>query len=132
MYSIEFEYLTHAGQKVPIIPIGIKKKGKWYELWAFVDTGATYSIFEAKEAERLEVDIYKGRKMMVIVGDGSFIPVYFHKVIMKIGEVEFKAEVGFSERLGVGFNLLGRKDVFEIFKVCFDDRKKIVSFLREE
>ena len=51
---------------------------------------------------------------------------------MKIGEVEFKAEVGFSERLGVGFNLLGRKDVFEIFKVCFDDRKKIVSFLREE
>ena len=70
MYSIEFEYLTHAGQKVPIIPIGIKEKGKWYELWAFVDTGATYSVFEAKEAERLEVDIYKGRKMMVIVGDG--------------------------------------------------------------
>ena len=97
-----------------------------------MDTGATYSVFEAKEAERLEIDIYKGRKMMIIIGDGSFIPVYFHKVIMKIGEVEFKAEVGFSERLGVGFNLLGRKDVFEIFKVCFDDRKKIVSFLREE
>jgi len=46
MYPIEFEYSTHAGQKVPIIPVGIKGKDKWYELWAFVDTGATYSVFE--------------------------------------------------------------------------------------
>mgnify|MGYP000029322170 FL=1 len=55
MYSIEFEYSTHAGQKVPIIPIGIKKKGKWYELWAFVDTGATYSVFEAKELSLIHI-----------------------------------------------------------------------------
>jgi len=134
MYSIEFEYSTHVGRKVPIIPVGIRGKDKWHELWVFVDTGATYSVFEAKEAERLQVDVYKGKKIMVIVGDGSFIPVYFHKITIKIerGEVEFKTEIGFSERLGVGFNLLGKKGVFEIFKVCSDDRKKIVSFSREE
>lgn len=70
--------------------------------------------------------------MMVIVGDGSYIPVYFHRVTLKIGDEEFPAEVGFSEQLGIGFNLLGRKDVFEIFKVCFSDEKGIISFHKEK
>ena len=131
MHSIDFEYSTYAGKKVPLIPLNIKSKDKWYEIWAFVDSGATYSVFKAKEAERLDIDIYSGKEIMVIVGDGSFIPVYFRNVTLMIGELEFLAEVGFSERLGVGFNLLGRKDIFEIFKVCFSDKKGIISFFKE-
>ncbi len=132
MYSIEFEYSMYKGLKVPLIPVGFKGKSRWHELWAFVDSGATYTIFEAKEAELLEIDILAGKKMMIVVGDGSFIPVYFHKVQMKIGDIQFESEIGFSERLGVGFSLLGRKDIFEIFKVCFSDKEKRVSFIKEE
>jgi len=130
MYSVEFEYSTYKGLKVPLIPVEFKGKDRWYELWAFVDSGATYTILEAKEAELLGIDILTGKKMMIVVGDGSFIPVYFHKVAMKIGDIEFESEVGFSERLGVGFNLLGRNDIFEIFKVCFSDKEKRVSFIK--
>jgi hypothetical protein len=42
--------------------------------------------------------------------------------------IELQVEVGFSEKLGVGFNLLGRKDIFDVFKICFDESKKIVTF----
>jgi hypothetical protein len=31
------------------------------------------------------------------------------------------AKVGFSDKLNVGFNLLGRMDVFQRFKVCFQE-----------
>jgi len=48
MYSIGFEYTAHAGRKIPIIPVIIKGETGWYEIWVFVDSGATYSIFEAK------------------------------------------------------------------------------------
>jgi len=38
------------------------------------------------------------------------------------------APIGFSERLGVGFNLLGRKGIFEHFKVCFSDKERRITF----
>ncbi len=129
MHSIEFEYSLYKGLRVPLIPVEIKGKDGWHELWAFVDSGATYSIFEAKVSEMLGIDFRKGKKLMIIVGDGSYIPVYFHKIQIRIGDVEFSTDIGFSERLGVGFNLLGRKDVFERFKVCFSDRENLISFI---
>jgi len=39
---------------VPMVPIKMKGRGRWFEFWAFVDSGATYSIFSSKEAEALE------------------------------------------------------------------------------
>jgi hypothetical protein len=65
---------------------------------------------------------------MVVVGDGSYIPVYLFRIPVSIGEIEFTAEIGFSERLGVGFNLLGRRDFFDIFRVCFSDTEGKVTF----
>lgn len=67
---------------------------------------------------------------MAVVGDGSFIPFYLHKIKMRIGEDEFEIEVGFSAKLGVGFNLLGM-NLFDRYKVTFDNQAKRVTFERE-
>jgi len=37
--------------------------------------------------------------------------------------------IGFSKQLGIGFNIIGRKDVFERFRICFDEKEKVVEFL---
>lgn len=131
MHSVEFSYTIHRGLKVPMIPLRVKGNKGWYDVWVFVDSGATYSIFEAAEAERLGIVMEKGEKMMIVVGDGSFIPVYLHKITVQIGEEEFETEVGFSSHLGIGFNLMGRKSIFDKFRVCFSDWKGIVSFQKE-
>jgi hypothetical protein len=112
---------------VPMIPIKMKGKDRWFEFWAFVDSGATCSIFASKEAEALGIEINKGKRTMVVVGDGSYIPVYLFRIPGSIGEIEFSFEIGFSERLGVGFNLLGRRDIFDIFRVCFSGREKMAT-----
>jgi hypothetical protein len=65
---------------------------------------------------------------MVVVGDGSFLPVYLHNLSMQIGDWHNQAPIGFSERLGVGFNVLGRTGVFNQFQVCFNDRTRRVTF----
>lgn len=131
MYSLEFNYTIHRGLKVPMIPLRVKGEKGWYDVWTFVDSGATYSVFEASEAERMGIKLEKGKKMMIVVGDGSFIPVYLHKLTIQIGEEELETEVGFSSHLGIGFNLMGRKGIFDKFKVCFSDFKGIVSFQKE-
>ena len=32
--------------------------------------------------------------------------------------------------LVLGFNILGRKSVFERFKICFNEREKVVEFIK--
>ena len=45
---------------------------------------------------------------MVVVGDGGFIPVFVHNLLVEIGGTQLTIPIGFSERLGVWFNLLAR------------------------
>ncbi len=96
---------------------------QWHELWTYVDSGATYSILKAQEADRLGIDVESGKKEGISVGDGGTIPVYFHKITIGLGNHEFKAQIGFSYKLGIGFNVPGRRDIFNRFVVCFDDQK---------
>ena len=65
---------------------------------------------------------------VLIGGDGSLIPVYLHDLPLQIGNKLIRAPVGFSERLGVAFNLLGRLGVFEHFTICFREKQKTISF----
>jgi hypothetical protein len=51
-----------------------------------------------------------------------------HDLTLRLGEFEVIAPIGFSERLGVGFNILGRKGIFDQFQVCFNDHTRKVTF----
>ncbi len=124
MSFVEFPYTLHKGFLMPIIPITILG----HKIWVYVDSGATYSILSIHEANRIGIDWKSGRVQMIVVGDGSFIPTYFHNLTIQIDQWECAAPVGFSERLGVGFNLLGRAGIFNQFKVCFNDRDRRTSF----
>ena len=129
MYSVEFDYARHRKRAVPLIPISLRSKNSWVEVWAYVDSGASYSIFDDKVAELLGIELEDGKRMLAVVGDGSFIPLYLHKVRMKLEEDEFEMEIGFSAKLGVGFNLLGM-DLFNRYKLTFDNAAKKVVFER--
>jgi aspartyl protease len=102
--AIEFAYTRHRGYLMPIVPISIKS----HKLWVFVDSGATFSMLSVDEAIRIGIDWQSGRRQMIVVGDGSYIPTFIHDLPVEIGGTQIAAPIGFSERLGVGFNLLGR------------------------
>ena len=127
MHTLEFNYARHPRRDIPLIPIKLRTTGKWREVWVYVDSGSFYSIFDEKIAEILDIDIYEGEKLFAVVGDGSFIPIYFHKVGIKFADYEFGMKVAFSSKLGVGFNLLGM-DFFDYFRVTFDNKMKKVIF----
>src|SRR5919109_2473918 len=123
MPFIEFPYTLHKGYLMPIIPITIQN----HKVWVYVDSGATFSMVNAGEARDMGIDWQSGRQQMVVVGDGSFIPVFIHDVPVEIGGTRLTIPIGFSERLGVGFNLLGRSGVFNRFEVCFNDHTRKVT-----
>ena len=129
MHPIEFNYARHRRRDIPLIPVNLRTGGKWREVWAYVDSGSFYSIFDDKVAEILDLELTVGEKVFAVVGDGSFIPIYLHTVGMRIGDDEFRIKIGFSSKLGVGFNLLGM-DVFDRYRVIFDNRTRKVIFER--
>lgn len=124
---MRFDYLEFEGKFLPIIPIKIKGK-EWVEFKAFADTGAGYSVFKASAAEILEVDMERGKKEFVKIGDGSFIEVFTFKLPVSVAGKEFEAKIGFSRGLGIGVHIVGRQDIFDKFRVCFDESEKFVEF----
>ena len=93
-----------------------------------MDSGAFYTLMHATHAVDSGLDLGRAGRWFVQVGDGSLIPVFLHRLPMQIGGKRFEATVGFSEQLGVRFNLLGRLDVFQHFKICFHEKRKLVTF----
>lgn len=126
---IVFPYKISGGRLSPMVSVGILLGGHWRVAEFYVDSGAFYTVMHARFATDFGVDVTTGRKIFVQVGDGSLIPVYLHDLALQIGEKQFRGRIGFSAKLGVSFNLLGRLDVFEHFRICFLEDQKMVTFL---
>lgn len=104
----------------PIVPLDIRaKSGVWIEFYAYIDSGAGFSVFHADDAQALGLKLELGRKIFFTVGDGAQIPAYVHKVPVRFAGEGFIAEIAFSNSLGVGTNLLGLKSFFDKFSFCF-------------
>jgi hypothetical protein len=128
---MKFDYVEiGSGIFAPIVTLEIFN-GEWIGFQAYVDSGASYSLFHADAAKILGIDYKTGRKVYITVGDGRRIPTYIFKLPVKFSNLKFKAIIGFSKKLGVGFNLLGRADFFDRFKICFSDRNKVLQTTME-
>ena len=111
-----------------MIPVLLKWSGMSLQSEAYLDSGAFYSIFKVDIAAELGMDLSRAKERMFVVADGSFIPAKIVKIPIEIGARRKIAEVAFSDRLNIGFNLLGRKDVFEAFdEVVFRESAREVE-----
>lgn len=125
---MKFPYVELESQIfAPVVRLEIESPLRWIETEAYVDSGATYSIFKPDVAEILKLNYLKGHRTLLTVGDGGLIPVYLHNLKVKFAGHIFNAKIGFSDKLGVEFNLLGRHSFFEKFIICFNDKNKVLS-----
>ena len=133
MKGCTFKYLTVLGEPLPVITITASRDGHEIDLVVFIDSGASYSIFASEYAARLGIeDITTGTLNYVMNGSGDVLAVYVHVLTLKIGTYPISAQVGLSEQLGVGYNILGRKDVFEKLIWCFSDERQAIHVMLEE
>ena len=128
MRPVVFPYKTYRGIPCPIVSVGLQGPLGWIHVEAYVDSGAFLSIFSVQEAAGLGVDYRKGKPVLITVGDGRTIPVYTHRLPLQLGSTRFPATIGFSPGLGVGFNLLGRQDIFTHFDITFSDATRCMVF----
>jgi hypothetical protein len=128
MRPLIFPYKIYKGTPCPIVPVELFGQRHTIRSEVYVDSGAFYSIFSINEAQGLDIDYAKGKKLYATVGNGGLIPIYLHRLKVKLGSASFPATIGFSPKLGVGFNLLGRKDFFSYFDITFSDKTQRIIF----
>lgn len=128
MHSVIVRYQLLYRGWLPIIPVVMTWRGRSLQSEAYLDSGAFYSIFKMSVATELGIEISHAKDRRFKVADGSFIPVKLVKLPINIAGRRGIAEVAFSDRLNIGFNLLGRKDVFEGFdEITFREARREVE-----
>lgn len=121
---MKLPYLLWKGKHCPIIEVEVSDKDRKIRTLAYVDTGATYSVFHSDFCEELGLRLRSGSRIDITVGDGGIIPVYLHKLVISIENLKITGEIGFSDRLGTGINILGREGVLDKYMVCFDGKNR--------
>ncbi|MGK7900716.1 MAG: hypothetical protein AB4352_04750 [Hormoscilla sp.] len=128
MTQIRFQYQKVNGRLQPIISIGLKLQNKWYPFDFYVDSGSEYSILRSEIADIVGFNYRTGNRISLQVGDGSFILIYLHELEVQLGRERFTCPLGFSQQLGVDFNVLGKMGIFDRFKICFQQDPGLITF----
>jgi len=84
-----------------------------------VDTGAVISLFPKSVCELIGLKYEDGEETLLVSAAQEKIPIRVHRVTIRIGEIEFKARVGFSEMEKVP-HVLGRLDVLDKVEIRFE------------
>jgi hypothetical protein len=96
---------------------------------AYVDSGAFCSIFQNEIFEVLQLSKEQAQTKMLKAADGNLIPAYLFRLPVQIADMRLRASIAFSDKLKIGFNMLGRQTIFSAFEeIAFNEREKKVIF----
>jgi hypothetical protein len=134
MASIAFDYRYHVPHdETSAFPAAeVKLQGAdehWRSFILFVDSGAHLTILSASDADRLGVELTKG-KLINLYGISGKVRAYIHRVPLQIGETALHADVAFCTSDDAPM-LLVRADIFSRFIVTFRESHRKTIFTEE-
>ena len=118
------------GRYAPIVYLKVWTGNRWLYLQAYVDSGASWSVFHVDVAQLLGIKLNKAKRRYVELGNGSVLPIYLQRIKVRFAGVEFVVPAGFSDALHMGFNLMGRAGFFNRFSMSFNDRVRTLTVTR--
>lgn len=128
---MEFPYLKDShGRYAPIVYLQAWTSNRWLYLQAYVDSGASWSVFHLDVAQLLGIKLSRTKRHYVSLGNGSVLPIYLQRIRVRFAGDEFVVLAGFSDALQTGFNLMGRAGFFDRFLMEFNDRARYLTVTR--
>ncbi len=118
-YSRIFGTIYRPVAEVRIIVNDINIRERFY-----VDSGADITLIPKSMGEVFGFTVDKVQEMS---GVGGTIPTVIKDVVLTIGDKKFDAKIAWALIENIP-PLLGRKDVFDNFRVTFNEAKKVVEF----
>lgn len=121
--QVIYKYHKQNGYKYPAVEVLFKNNTSLKYVF-ILDSGADITIVPKSVGEILG---FKKTKLHYLGGVGGRIGYYVNKANIKLAGKSFNIDVAWSTSDEVPL-LLGRKDVFNKFKICFIEKKSQVIF----
>jgi len=119
----EYHYKEIKNRFYPLIPVSFYDQE--VNTFALVDSGSMISLFQEEVAKQLRINIKLGIPKH-LQGVGGRILVYLHQIPIEVAGKRFNCQIAFSEEYGASFNILARKDFFELFRIIFEEKNKML------
>ncbi len=131
---IEFYYQEEYSDKfgiilrpvAPILLTNIAKNDKFIFATMYIDSGADVTMVPLKAGEVLGFT-YKRKKIFMMHGISGSLSCIVEKAQIKIGEKKFTIDITWALSDDAPF-LLGRRHIFENFKIIFEEAKRRIFF----
>lgn len=118
--------------KRPVAEIHIKdKNGHWRAITMYIDSGADVSIITKSFGELFGHKIEKGRKIKLKGIGNTELVAYVHKMTLLIGKKSVHVDVAIAENDCVP-NILGRREIFDLFEIQFKNLKQQTWFIKRK
>ena len=131
--TIEFRYREEESEITgtilrPVAALQFKSRsGEWIEIRMYIDSGADITLIPLSFGRLLGLELRKEDiKHLRGVGGGD-VPVIITKIDIMMDDVEFPIDVAWALEEDVP-PLLGRTDVFDRFKIMFNQGSRIIIF----
>lgn len=112
----------------PVVPIPVLTIHGYQKFDFLVDTGADCSIMPKSVAKDLGIKLSSLPVMRFCGTEGKGIAAYLAKITVKITDRPVEIVCALSSNEKSPF-ILGRKDIFSIFTIVFDNKNKIIKFV---
>ena len=131
--TIEFRYREEESEITgtilrPVAALQFKSRsGEWIEIRMYIDSGADMTLIPLSFGRLLGLELRKEDiKHLRGVGGGE-VPVIIAKVDIRMDDVEFPIDIAWALEEDVP-PLLGRTDLFDRFRIVFDQGEGVIIF----
>ncbi len=126
--KVEYPYVRIRGQYYPLIPLTLHFNERSVKVFGLLDSGASVSLFRPEIARALGIPFggHGGQTFKMVKGQ---LKVMICRLTVEMAKRTFPAFIGFSNGYSASFNIIGRKNFFERFGVCFNESKRRVGLI---
>src|SRR3989338_2984614 len=113
--------------KRPVADVFLKTKtNTWIEFHPYIDSGADVTLIPLSLGRLIGL-VADEKKIQQIGGIRGSVPIIYSKIEMKLGKHTFYCDIAWALNEDVP-PLLGRKDVFNFFRITFEQFKDLIIF----
>lgn len=130
---VDFPFVKERSSAFGIVerPVARVIVNRQFPEWMYVDSGADITLIPLSIGQLVGLRRTGNDRIQRIFGVGrSSVPVLIKWVSMRLGTIEFRARVAWSQVEDVPL-LLGRMDIFKRFNVSFRESSGITVFSSE-
>jgi predicted aspartyl protease len=115
-------------ERLPLVSVRLACNKEKVKLWALVDSGADFSVFNGDIAAILNIDLKKGKQIELMGLVGGSAPAWVHQVNLEVeGLRSVNINVAFTESSMPELCLVGQRGFFDQFQIRFEPYKDLIE-----